>query len=74
MTVIKLIRLWPSIKQKIKINLKIILHCHYTKIKIDIKRILKNSKSSIQKLSRVLSRNFDYLKTINYLKEVVLQT
>ena len=34
----KLINLWPSIKHKNKINIKIILHYHYEKIKINIKR------------------------------------
>ena len=39
---IKLINLWPSIKHKIKINIKIILHCH-KKIKINFYRYnLKN--------------------------------
>ena len=49
MTVIKkLINLWPSIKHKNKINIKIILHYHYKKIKINIKRRnLKTSKISI---------------------------
>ena len=28
---IKLINLWPSIKHKNKINIKVILHCHYKK-------------------------------------------
>ena len=46
MTVMKkLINLWPSIKHKNKINIKIILHYHYKKI---IKRRdLKTSKNSI---------------------------
>ena len=44
----KLINLWPSIKHKNKINIKIILHYHYKKIKINInKRNLKTSKNSI---------------------------
>ena len=39
MTVMKkLINLWPSIKRKTEINIKIILHHHYKKIKINIKR------------------------------------
>ena len=32
----KLINLWPSIKHKKKINIKIILRHHYKKIKINI--------------------------------------
>ena len=49
MTVMKkLINLWPSIKPKNKINIKIILHYHYKKIKINInRRNLKTSKNSI---------------------------
>ena len=44
----KLINLWPSIKHKNKTNIKIILHYHYEKIKINIKRRnLKTSKNSI---------------------------
>ena len=44
----KLINLWPSIKHKNKINIKIILHYHYKKIEINIKRRnLKTSKISI---------------------------
>ena len=44
----KLINLRPSIKHKNKINIKIILHYHYKKIKINIKRgDLKTSKDSI---------------------------
>ena len=44
----KLINLWPSIKHKNKINIKIILHYHYEKIKINIKRSnLKTRKNSI---------------------------
>ena len=44
----KLINLWPSIKHKNKINIKIILHYHYEKIKINIKRRnLKTRKNSI---------------------------
>ena len=44
----KLINLWPSIKHKNKINIKIILHYHYKKIKINIKRgDLETSKDSI---------------------------
>ena len=44
----KLINLWPSIKHKNKINIKIILHYHHLKIKINIKRRnLKTSKNSI---------------------------
>ena len=49
MTVMKkLINLWPSIKHKNKINIKIILHYHYEKIKISInRRNLKTRKNSI---------------------------
>ena len=37
MTVMKkLINLWPAIKHKNKIDIKIILHCHYKKIKVNI--------------------------------------
>ena len=44
----KLINLWPSTKHKNKINIKIILHYHYEKIKINIKRSnLKTRKNSI---------------------------
>ena len=44
----KLINLWPSIKHKNKLNIKIILHYHYKKIKINVnKRNLKTSKNSI---------------------------
>ena len=44
----KLINLWPSIKHKNNINIKIILHYHYEKIKINIKRRnLKTRKNSI---------------------------
>ena len=44
----KLINLGPSIKQKNKIIIKIILHYHYKKIKTTIKRLnLKTSKNSI---------------------------
>ena len=44
----KLINLWPSIKPKKKLNIKIILHYHYKKIKINVnKRNLKTSKNSI---------------------------
>ena len=77
MTVMKkVVNLWPSIKHKNKINItEIFLHYHYKKIKININRPnLKTSKNSIRKLSRVLFRNFNYLKTINYLKQVILQT
>ena len=47
MTVMKkLINLWPSIKHKNKINIKIILHYHYKKIKIKLfKNYLKRLKS-----------------------------
>ena len=59
----KLINLWPTIKHKNKIDIKIILHCHYKKIKVNINRhYLK------------LFRSFNYLKTINYLKQVILRT
>ena len=44
----KLINLWPSIKPKNKLNIKIILHYHYKKIKVNVnKRNLKTSKNSI---------------------------
>ena len=44
----KLINLWPSIKPKNKLNIKIILHYHNKKIKINVnKRNLKTSKNSI---------------------------
>ena len=44
----KLKNLLPSIKHKNKINIKIILHYHYKKIEINIKRRnLKTSKISI---------------------------
>ena len=59
----KLINLWPSIKPKNKINIKIILHYHYKKININ-RRNLKTSNIVFRKLSRVLFRNFNYLKTI----------
>ena len=69
----KLINLWPSIKHKNKFHIKIILHYHYKRIKINIKRSnLKTSKTVFRKLSRVLFRNFNYLKTIYYLKQVIL--
>ena len=42
----KLINLWPSIKHKNKINIKIILHYHYKQIKIKLfKNYLKRLKS-----------------------------
>ena len=64
MTVMKkLINLWPAIKHKNKIDIKIILHCHYKKIKVNINR--HNLK---------LFRSLNYLKTINYLKQVILRT
>ena len=45
---IKLINLWPSINHKNKINIKLIVHYHYKKIKIIInRRNLKTSKNSI---------------------------
>ena len=49
MTVMKkLINLWPSIKHKNKINIKIILHYHYKNIKMNInRRNLKTSKNGI---------------------------
>ena len=34
----------------------------------------KQAKIVFRKLSRVLFGNFNYLKTINYLKQVILQT
>ena len=34
----KLINLWPSVKHKKKINIKITLHYYYKKIKISINR------------------------------------
>ena len=44
----KLINVWPSIKHKNKINIKIILHYHYKNIKINInRRNLKTSKNGI---------------------------
>ena len=44
----KLINLWPSIKPKNKLNIKIILPYHYKKVKINVnKRNLKTSKNSI---------------------------
>ena len=60
MTVMKkLINLWPSIKHKNKINIKIILHYHYKKLKINInRRNLKTSKKVFTKLSKVLFRNY----------------
>ena len=36
--------------------------------------IQKQAKIVFRKLSRVLFRNFNNLKTINYLKQVILQT
>ena len=64
MTVMKkLINLWPAIKHKNEIDIKIILHCHYKKIKVNINR--HNLK---------LFRSLNYLKTINYLKQVILRT
>ena len=71
----KLINLFPSIKHKKKINIKIILHYHYKKIKMNINdAIQKQAKIVFRKLSRVLFRNCNNLKTINYLKQVILQT
>ena len=49
----KLINLWPSIKHKTEINIKIILQYHYKKMKISIKRRnLKTAKIVFRKLSR----------------------
>ena len=62
----KLINLWPSIKHKTKINVKIILHYHYNLIKINIERLhLKTSKNSIQKTIQSLIQKFQLFK--NYL-------
>ena len=59
----KLINLWPSIKHKHKINVKIILHYHYNLIKINIKRLhLKTSKNSIQKTIQSLIQKFQLFK------------
>ena len=44
----KLINLWPSIKPKNKLDIKIVLHHHFKKIKINVnKRNLKTSENSI---------------------------
>ena len=44
----KLINLWPSIKPKNKLDIKIVLHYHFKKIKINVnKRNLKTSENSI---------------------------
>ena len=52
---IKLIHLWPSMKHKIKINIKIILHC-CKKIKINIDRYNLGNKPHVRPPCAITSR------------------